>query len=496
MLRTWLSLGALVAAATGGALLLRRRCERTDRGRRFFRHPTSTTGVALLTFFVLVAVGAPLVAPYDPAAQPDPVGLQNRPPSWLHPLGTDLYSHDLLSRVVFGARVSLGVGTLAMLVALTLGAVVGALAGYLGRWVDGVLMRIVDVGIAVPRMFLLLMAVALWSRLPLGTLIVLIGVTGWFGTSRLVRAEVLSLRERPFVDAARALGARSGRVIFGHVLPNAAAPLIVSAALGIGHVMLLEAALSFLGIGVRPPVASWGNMIADGRDLPTIAPWISLVPGVGIPAVVMSRSAVVCHEPMALCSPVLTLGGLITESAVVQQGLSRGAAPARASDKLRVVGTPDPETRVDDYPHQLSGGMRQRVVIAMALVCRPQILIADEPTTALDVTIQAQILELLERLQAELGMAVMLITHDLGVVAGTADRVVVMYAGQVVETAATPELFASPRHPYTEGLMASIPRLDRPADRLYSIPGTVPAATEWPAGCRFHPRCPYGWGKW
>jgi len=175
--------------------------------------------------------------------------------------------------------------------------------------------------------------------------------------------------------------------------------------------------------------------------------------------------------------------------------LSRGAARARAIDMLRLVGIPDPETRVDDYPHQLSGGMRQRVVIAMALVCRPQILIADEPTTALDVTIQAQILELLERLQAELGMAVMLITHDLGVVAGTADRVVVMYAGQVVETASTPELFARPRHPYTEGLLASIPRLDRPADRLYSIPGNVPAATHWPAGCRFHPRCPHAWDK-
>src|SRR5439155_19141417 len=153
MLQTWLSLGALVAAATGGTLLLRRHSERTARGRRFFRHPTSTTGVAVLAFFVLVAVFAPLVAPYDPAAQPDPVGLQNRPPSWLHPLGTDLYSHDILSRVAYGARVSLGVGTLAMLVAVTLGAVVGAVAGYMGRWVDAILMRLVDVGIAVPRMF-------------------------------------------------------------------------------------------------------------------------------------------------------------------------------------------------------------------------------------------------------------------------------------------------------------------------------------------------------
>jgi oligopeptide/dipeptide ABC transporter ATP-binding protein len=166
---------------------------------------------------------------------------------------------------------------------------------------------------------------------------------------------------------------------------------------------------------------------------------------------------------------------------------------------LRLVGIPDPEERVDHYPHQMSGGMRQRVMIAMALVCHPKLLIADEPTTALDVTIQAQILELLDRLQAELGMAIMLITHDLGVVAGSADRVVVMYAGQVVEQAPTTALFARPLHPYTEGLLASVPRLDTPTararGRLRGIPGQVPAATAWPEGCRFHPRCPYAWDR-
>jgi len=192
---------------------------------------------------------------------------------------------------------------------------------------------------------------------------------------------------------------------------------------------------------------------------------------------------------------VLTIGDQVAEAAIVHQRLSRRAARARAIEMLQQVGIPDPGSRVDHYPHQLSGGMRQRVMIAMALICHPQILIADEPTTALDVTIQAQILELLTRLQQQLGMAVLLITHDLGVVAGTADRVVVMYAGQVVETAPTPELFARPRHPYTEGLMASIPRLDRPRERLHSIPGSVPAATAWPAGCRFHPRCPFAWEK-
>ena len=172
-----------------------------------------------------------------------------------------------------------------------------------------------------------------------------------------------------------------------------------------------------------------------------------------------------------------------------------GKGTARAIEMLRVVGIPDPEERVDNYPHQLSGGMRQRVMIAMALICHPKLLIADEPTTALDVTIQAQILELLDRLQQDLGMAVLLITHDLGIVAGHTDRVVVMYAGRVVETAPTTELFDRPTHPYTEGLLAAVPRIDAPRSRLEAIPGQVPAATAWPQGCRFHPRCPYAWDK-
>ena len=248
--------------------------------------------------------------------------------------------------------------------------------------------------------------------------------------------------------------------------------------------------LSILRLIPEPPghIRPGSYIEFDGRNLLTLAPR-------DLRAIRGNRIAMVFQEPMTSLNPVFTVGDQIAEAAVVHQGLSRGAARARAIDMLRLVGIPDPETRVDDYPHQLSGGMRQRVVIAMALVCRPQILIADEPTTALDVTIQAQILELLRDLRQRLGMGVVLITHDLGVVAETCDRVVVMYAGQVVETATTKQLFAGPQHPYTEGLMASIPRLDRPAERLYSIPGNVPAATHWPTGCRFHPRCPHAWDK-
>ncbi len=230
----------------------------------------------------------------------------------------------------------------------------------------------------------------------------------------------------------------------------------------------------------------------EGRNLLTLEPR-------ELRAIRGNQIAMIFQEPMTSLNPVFTVGDQIAEAAIVHQGLSRGAARTRAIEMLKLVGIPDPAERVDHYPHQMSGGMRQRVMIAMALVCHPKLLIADEPTTALDVTIQAQILELLDRLQAELGMAVMLITHDLGLVAGSADRVVVMYAGQVVEQAPTAELFAHPLHPYTEGLLASVPRLDAPAararGRLHSIPGQVPAATAWPGGCRFHPRCPYAWDR-
>lgn len=289
---TWLVLIAALATAVTVAVLLRRRATRTLAGREFFRHPPALPGLAILCFVTIVAVGAPLVTPYDPAAQLDIIALQSRPPSWTHPLGTDVFSRDTWSRLVYGARISLAVGALAMLVALTVGALVGAAAGYFRRWVDAVLMRAVDVGLALPRIFLLLLIAALWEGLPLPVLVLLIGLTGWFGTSRLVRAEVLSLRERDFVAAARALGAGPARVIFRHVLPNAAAPLIVSAALGIGNVLLLEAGLSFLGLGVRPPLPSWGNMIADGwRQLAT-APWAALVPGLAIALVVMALNGV------------------------------------------------------------------------------------------------------------------------------------------------------------------------------------------------------------
>ena len=202
------------------------------------------------------------------------------------------------------------------------------------------------------------------------------------------------------------------------------------------------------------------------------------------------RIGMVFQDPMTSLNPVLTSGDQIAEAVRAHRAVSRRAALARAEALLGEVGIADPSRRLGEYPHQLSGGMRQRVMIAIALAAEPEILIADEPTTALDVTVQAQILELLDRLRQERGMAVLLITHDLGVVAGRADDMCVMYAGQIVERASTRQVFAAPAHPYTRGLFGSVPTITGARARLTPIAGSVPPPTAWPTGCRFGPRCP------
>jgi len=228
-----------------------------------------------------------------------------------------------------------------------------------------------------------------------------------------------------------------------------------------------------------------GRILWQGRDLLTL-------PDEQMRRVRMKQIAVVFQEPMTSLNPVYTIGEQIGEALRLHEGLSKKDATDRAVQMLKRVKIPTPERRVHDYPHQFSGGMRQRAMIAMALSCGPQLLIADEPTTALDVTIQAQILDLLGELKDEFGMAVMLITHAMGVVAEVAQRVVVMYAGKVVEEAPVNELFAHPRHPYTQGLIRSIPRIDTSVGqkaRLETIAGTVPKLIAPPEGCRFAPRC-------
>jgi peptide/nickel transport system ATP-binding protein len=249
-------------------------------------------------------------------------------------------------------------------------------------------------------------------------------------------------------------------------------------------------ALSVMRLIASPPgkIAA-GSIVYQGKDLLAL-------PEPEMRAIRGNRIAMIFQEPMTSLNPVFTAGDQVAEAVRLHQKKSKADALAVAVEMFRKVGIPSPEDRVHSYPHQLSGGMRQRVMIAMALACRPDLLIADEPTTALDVTIQAQILDLLRQLQRDLGMSIMLITHDLGVVAETADEVVVMYAGRVVERAPTTELFGSPRHHYTAGLLRSVPSYHRgeaaegERGRLQEIKGMVPSLTALPAGCKFVDRCP------
>ena len=245
------------------------------------------------------------------------------------------------------------------------------------------------------------------------------------------------------------------------------------------------AALSTLGLTRAQGARTSGRIMFEGRDLLSLSE-------VELRRIRGNDIAMVFQDPLSSLHPLYRVGAQIVEAVKAHQDVSRAQARRRTIELLGLVGIPDPDRRVDDYPHEFSGGMRQRAMIAMALANEPQLLIADEPTTALDVTVQAQILALLGRLQSELGMGIVIVTHDLGVVAEMADEIAVMYAGRIVETASTETLLDRPEHPYTWGLLRSIPTLDGPrAEQLAPIPGSPPSLIDPPSGCHFHPRCPY-----
>ena len=232
-----------------------------------------------------------------------------------------------------------------------------------------------------------------------------------------------------------------------------------------------------------PPAVINGSIKLRGRELLALTDkQMQLIRG--------NKISMIFQEPMTSLNPVFTIGDQLCETFMLHQGLSRKEAMKKAVELLEMVKIPEPQQRVKEYPHQLSGGMRQRVMIAMALACRPELLIADEPTTALDVTIQAQVLDLMRELQKEMGTAIAFITHDLGVVSEMCDRVIVLYCGEMMEEASVDEIFENPKHPYTEGLMATLPKFDQPG-HLATIPGTVPPSGKYPKGCVFAPRCQY-----
>ena len=261
-----------------------------DLFRSTLRSKAGRRGALVLLLLVIGAIALPPLL-QDPAAIRD-ASLGAQSPGSEHWLGTDVLNRDVLARLVSGARISLAIAALATLLTATLGAAVGLVAGYSGGAVDSVIMRIVDAAMAIPRLFVLLLLVLVWDRIPPAALILVIGLTGWFATSRLVRSETVRLRQEAFVTAAEALGAPSGRVMFRHLLPNVAGPIIVTATLGIGDVILLEAGLSFLGLGIQPPTPSWGGMILESRSIMTSAPWTAIFPGMAIIVTVLSANMV------------------------------------------------------------------------------------------------------------------------------------------------------------------------------------------------------------
>ena len=612
--------------------------------RALIREPVAAAAAVFLVLMAVVSLGADWVAPYDPTDQ----NLRNRLQSpfsanneggLLHILGTDELGRDVLSRVLHGGQVSISVGLVGALVSGAIGVVLGLIAGYRRGALETVIMRLVDGMLALPSLLIALIILFL-AGAGFWKLILVFALLRWMVYARMTRGLALAYRDAEFVRAATAVGARGKRVMFRHLLPNFASPLLVLGTLEVAFLILAEASLSFLGFGIQPPNPSWGLMIANGREYLQQAWWIVTFPGVAIMLCALSlnlvaswfRSATdpqqrwrllnpvrrrdlmpsepsdadsaaqlterpalsvvgdrteaaatesllevrdlhvrfetptgrvhavrgvdlsvnrgdtigilgesgcgksatmqaimrILPEPPARVSastmryrdvdlltatrsevsslrgtgmsmvfqdaltslnPALRVGYQIGEVYRARTGASRSQARRHSIDLLARVGIPAPRDRIDDYPHQFSGGMRQRAMIATALAMSPELLIADEPTTALDVTVQRQILDLLADLQDEFGMALVIITHDLGVLAEVVDQIHVMYAGELVESGPVADLYRRPLHPYTAALMASNPQLDDPAVELIPIEGTPPQLMSEPVGCPFEPRC-------
>jgi peptide/nickel transport system permease protein len=595
--------------------------------RRFLREKAAMAALVYLLLLVIATLTYRHWWPYGPTESDFSHVLS--PPVGHHWLGTDKLGRDVVARLLAGAGVSLRASFQVVITALVVAIPLGLTSGYIGGTLDNTLMRVMDAILSIPG---LILALAVAGILGPGLTNAMIALTIVFipGFTRLIRAQALAVREETFIEASQSIGSKPWWILVVRVLPNVASPIIVQASLALGSVLLAEATLSFLGVGVVPPQSSWGVMLSDAYEKIFVHPWQMVYPGAAIALTVLAfnllgdglrdafsvdtarrkrkgRSgitkvvlppttdaagpaptapesagallavegltvefeteqgvhrvvedvsffvrpgevlglvgesgsgktvsslavlrlipsppgrivggsirfdgtdilradfstmqrirgaeiAMVFQDPMSSLNPAYTVGNQLIEAVRLHENIRKSEARARAVELFRRVGIPDPEARLDQYPHEFSGGMRQRVMIAMALICRPKLLIADEPTTALDVTVQAQILDLLRSLQEETGMAVIFVTHDLGVIADVCDRVTVLYAGQVVEMNEVHELFRRPQHPYTAGLLASMPQRHLGDGDLASIPGRVPPPDRMPDGCRFHPRCPF-----
>jgi peptide/nickel transport system permease protein len=575
-----------------------------------------------LGFLLLMALLADIVAPYDPLKQNLTEALQW--PSSTHWLGTDDLGRDVLSRLIHGCRIAVIAAAEATTIAVVIGVPIGLFIGYRGGWWDWFVMRVVEGVVSIPGIMVAIVIIAILGP-GLHRAMLALGILYSTSFLRLARGVVLAEREEVYVRSARVVGASDSRILLRHIFPNIAPPLIVQTTLTVGAVLLSEAGLSFIGLGVQPPQASWGTMLNTAAAFMDLNWFLAIPPGVAIiltvlavnllgdvlrdsigrgiadppqPALAVPREArteaaanlagalaplatdevlrvgglnvmvrlkdleapvltdlsltinkgetmglvgesgcgktltglailgllgpalrvtsgsivlngrqllgldpkglesvrgsevaMVFQDPTTSLNPAFTVGSQIAEVLRIKKGLSRDDARKRAIELIDRVGIPRAAERAQAYPHELSGGMAQRVAIARALSCNPSLLIADEPTTALDVTVQQEILDLFRDLQSEFGMAMMFVTHDLAVAADICDRISVMYAGEIVEMATVDALFANPRHPYSRGLLSAMPHGSTRNPPLPTIPGNVPRPGSWPEGCRFSNRC-------
>ncbi|WP_238364491.1 dipeptide/oligopeptide/nickel ABC transporter permease/ATP-binding protein [Mesobacterium pallidum] len=582
-----------------------------------FRNRLAAMGAVVLSLILALV----LITPLLPLVDPDVIDTGNRfkrPFTEGALLGTDHLGRDLLSRLLWGTRLSLAVGFAAAVIAAVIGSAVGIVAGYFGGRVDNVIMRVIDMLMAFPYILLALAIVAALGPGLINALIAVAAVNIPF-FARNIRGIAVGLAGREFIDAARLAGMGHMRIMLTELLPNVLPVIIIAMSTTVGWMILETAGLSFLGLGSQPPQADLGSMLGEARAALITAPHTSIVPGVMIFLIVMSinllgdgvrdaldprlksgalsrpmartkvdrkgpipagsdalmdireletqfhvkkrvykavggvtlsvrpgeclgvigesgsgksvtalsvmglvasppgvvtggavrlngedlldmpfeklrqargdKVAYIFQDPLSTLHPLYKVGDQLVEAIRSHHNVSNREARKKALSLLKDVRIPNAESRLDNYPHEMSGGMRQRVSIAMSLANDPEVIIADEPTTALDVTVQAQILALLDDLRRSRGLAIIFITHDFGVVAQLCDRVAVMYAGRIVEEGPTQEVLDAPAHPYTKRLIACVPELGQGRRELAAIPGLPPVVDNLPEGCAFAPRC-------
>lgn len=584
---------------------------------RALRRPSVVVPTGVLVFLFFLGVASPLFRQHDPVQQN--LGNRYATPSLDHLVGTDQYGQDIFSRLLASIQVDFVAVGAAVALSLVVGVGLGSIVGLVGGWLDSLMMRLADALFSIPPLVLVLMVIGVTGR---GLFNSMLGVAIAFALTfmRVVRAELISLREEPWVAAARMSGLSMTRILTRHLAPSLARPLVVQIALMLRTGFLVEASLSYFGLSVQPPDPSLGSLLRAAQDAALEAPWQVLPAGLLLVVIVwmlnlisdgladmiapkraperllasaarpvaklettMAMAAparpvldisglrigvgdedhahdavrgvdlqvqraeimalvgesgagktliamaaagllpeaakatggrievdghdlaagdggllrairsqeigVVFQDPIACMNPTWTVGRHLTSVLRTIHGMSKPAARRRAAELLHEVGVTNIDARMKMYPHQLSGGIAQRVMIAQALAGTPRLLIADEATSALDSTIEVRVLDLFERLRTERGLSILFVTHSMGVVAGIADRVTVLYAGEVVEDGTTREVLSSPKHPYTKALLAAVPTNTPRTGPLLAVGGGVPAPNEHGDGCSFAARC-------